>query len=90
MQWYAGLMTTTEIEFRYMRPPSEAAALALAHIREVYGVRAIRLDRAAQSLRVEFDATRLNTATIAALVRRAGLEIAVQEPAPTEAAPAVG
>ena len=68
-------MTTVEILFRTVVPPSEAAAAALANTREVYGMRKLTFDRAAQTLRVEYDATRLNAAAVAKLVRQAGVQI---------------
>ncbi|HVC48078.1 MAG TPA: hypothetical protein VND90_12605 [Terracidiphilus sp.] len=68
-------MTTVDILFHYAAPPSEPAIVALASVRDVYGIRALALDRAAQTLRVEYDATRLNAATVATLVRQAGLDV---------------
>jgi hypothetical protein len=68
-------MTTVEILFRYAAPPTEAVTFALADTREVYGIRRLNFDRAARTLRVEYDATRLNAATVTSLVRQAGLEI---------------
>jgi hypothetical protein len=87
-------MTTVEILFRYAAPPNESVALALAGIRDVYGIRKLSLDSAARTVRVEFDATRLTVASVTKLIRMSGLEIAeelslilpVVEP---EAAPAV-
>jgi allophanate hydrolase subunit 1 len=86
-------MTSVEIQFRYATPPTEAATFALANIREVYGIRRLKFDQAARTLTVEYDATRLNAAAIAKLVRQAGLEIDAElplippapapEPAPT-------
>jgi hypothetical protein len=86
-------MTCVEVLFRYAVPPTEAVSLALANIREVYGIRRLRFDRAARTLCVEYDATRLNAAAVANLVRQAGLEIEAElplippqpapEPAPT-------
>ncbi len=73
-------MTTVEILFRYATPPTEAVTFALANTRDVYGVRRLSFDRAARTLRVEYDATRLNAATVTHLVRRAGLEIAEELP----------
>jgi len=73
-------MTTVEILFRYAAPPTEATAFALAATREVYGIRCLTFDRTARTLRVEYDSTRLNAATVAQLVRQAGFEI-VEEPA---------
>jgi hypothetical protein len=80
-------MTTVEILFRYGAAPTEAATFALGNIREVYGIRRFRFDRNAKTLRVEYDATRLNAAMVTTLVRQAGLDIAevlplVQPPPP--------
>jgi len=68
-------MTTVEILFHYAVPPTEAVAFALGSTREVYGIRRLAFDRAARTLRVEYDATRLNAAAVSKLVRQAGLEI---------------
>ncbi len=68
-------MTTVDILFRYAGQPTEAAAFALANIREVYGIRRIVFDREAHTLLVEYDATRLNAATVARLVRESGIDI---------------
>ena len=72
-------MTTVEIVLRYATPPTAQAALALARVRDVYGIRRLSFDLDARALCVEFDATRLNAAAVAKLVREAGLEI-VEEP----------
>jgi hypothetical protein len=72
-------MTTVEIVFRYAVPPTEEVAMALARARDVYGVRHLNFDQATRTLRVEYDATRFNAATVARLVCDAGLEI-VPEP----------
>jgi hypothetical protein len=88
-------MTTVDILFHYQEQPTDAVAFALANAREVYGIRGLSFDRAAQTLRVEYDATRLNAATVTKLVRQAGLDIDEElslippqpEPAP-EPAPA--
>ena len=55
-------MTTVEILYRYATPPTEQVALALASTRDVYGIRHLSFDRAAHTLRIEYDATRLNAA----------------------------
>lgn len=86
-------MTTVDILFRYAEPPSEVVTFALANAREVYGIRRMRFDRPAQTLLVEYDATRLNAAAVTRLVRQAGLDIVEEvslippQPEP-EAAPA--
>ena len=75
-------MTSVEILFRTAAQPTsiDAATRALANIREVYGIHRLTFDRAAQTLRVEYDATRLNAAAVAKLVRQAGLEIEADLP----------
>lgn len=77
---YPEPMTTVEILFRYAAPPTEPVAVALARAREVYGIRHLSFDHNARTLRVEFDATRLNAAAVTKLVRDAGLEIAEEPP----------
>jgi hypothetical protein len=73
-------MTTVEVLYRYNTPPSERVALSLSRARDVYGIRHLALDRKAHTLRVEFDATRLNTAMVTQLLSQAGLEIAEELP----------
>jgi hypothetical protein len=86
-------MTQVEILFRYAAPPTEAVTFALGNMREVYGIRRLLFDRELRTLRVEYDATRLNAASVANLVRQAGLDIDAElslippQPAP-EPAPA--
>jgi hypothetical protein len=82
-------MTTVEILYGYSTPPTETVAAALAQTREVYGIRKLKFDSAARTLRVEYDATRLNAATVTNLVRATGLEIADELPLiPPQAVPA--
>ena len=73
-------MTTVEILYRYTTPPTESVTFALAGTRDVYGIRRISIDTDARTLRVEFDATRLNTATVTKLIRLTGLEITEELP----------
>jgi hypothetical protein len=86
-------MTTVDILFSYSTPPTEQAVFALANAKEVYGIRRLNFDRAARTLRIEYDATRLNAAAVTNLVRQAGLDVDAElslippQPAP-EAAPA--
>jgi hypothetical protein len=69
-----------EIHIRYTTPPSEVVISALAKVREVYGIRRLTFDHAAHTLQVEYDATRLNAASVTKLVRQAGLEINAELP----------
>jgi hypothetical protein len=81
-------MTTVEILYRYGKQPAEAATFALASTRDVYGIRRLRFDKAAHTLRVEYDATRLNAAAVTHLVRQTGLDIVEELPLIPPAAPA--
>lgn len=87
-------MTTVEVLFRYGTPPTERVGLALGRTRDVYGIRRLALDAASHTVRVEFDATRLNPAAVARLLQAAGLDLVeelplIPSPAPEpEAAPA--
>jgi hypothetical protein len=73
-------MTTVEILFKYATPPTEAAVLALAGAKEVYGIRRLTFDREARTLRIEYDATRLTASAVARLVRESGLDIEAELP----------
>jgi len=82
-------MTTVEILYRYITQPTESMAFALAGTRDVYGIRRVSIDSGTRTLRVEFDATRLTSATVTKLVRLTGLEIAEElPPAPPPQQPA--
>jgi hypothetical protein len=73
-------MTAVEILFRCAEPPAETVSSALGRAREVYGIRQLNFDPAARTLRVEYDATRLDAAAVAKLIRLAGLEIEAEVP----------
>jgi len=68
-------MTQLEVAYRYGAEVDEAVMRAIDSIREVYGVRRVRLDEKEKTVRVEFDASRLKEPAIAGLLRRAGLDI---------------
>ncbi len=84
-------MTTVDLLFSYRVAPSQAVIEALASTHDVYGIRSIKFDRAALTLRVEYDATRLNAATVTSLIRQTGLEVSEElslippQPEPTAA-----
>ena len=81
-------MTQLEVLYRYEMHPTEAAMAGVGAMRQVYGVRRIQFDESAKTVRVEYDATRLNHATVAQLLRRSGIdiveEIPLSLPKPTE------
>ena len=86
-------MTQLEVLYRYEYHPSESVMLALGRLREVYGIRGMKLDPEQRTILVEYDATRLSHPVVAELLRRAGLsieeEISLIPPQPSaEAAPA--
>jgi hypothetical protein len=68
-------MTQLDVLYRYGVPPSEAATLAIAKVREVYGVRHLEFKEAEKTVRVEYDASRLTEPVIHQLLRRAGLDV---------------
>ena len=68
-------MTAVEIMFRYGMPPGERQMSALGQMSDVYGIRCVRFNEAERSIRVEYDATRLNEATVEGLLRKAGLDV---------------
>jgi len=73
-------MTTVEVLFRYERHPTEAAMVALGNLREIYGIRKVTVTEAWQTVRIEYDATRLNAAVVGQLLRRAGIAISEELP----------
>ena len=73
-------MTQLEVLYRYEQHPTEAAMFALGKMREVYGVRRMRMDQDKKTIQVEYDATRLNKAIVSELVRRSGLDIVEELP----------
>ena len=68
-------MTTVEISYSYGTSPDEAVMRGIDNIRDVYGIRRLKFNESLRSLAVEYDATRLNPATIESLLRRAGLDL---------------
>ena len=82
-------MTQLDVLYRYGVPPSEAATLAIARVREVYGVRQVEMDERAKTVRVEYDSSRLTEPVIHQLLRRAGLDlverVVLSAPKPVEA-----
>ncbi len=85
-------MTTVDALYRYGAAPSEHATLALAKVRDVYGIRRVDFREADRTVRVEYDATRLTEPVVYQLLRRAGLDIveamALSFPAPPATPPA--
>ncbi len=68
-------MTSIEVVFSYATVPDEAVMRAIDDVREVYGIRRISFQEKERTVRVEYDATRLNESNVASLLRRAGVDI---------------
>jgi copper chaperone CopZ len=61
-------MTTVDVVYRYESVPSEAAALALGKLREVYGIRRVDFRATEKTVLVEYDSTRLTESVVRQLV----------------------
>ncbi len=73
-------MTQLDVVYRYGIPPSEATMLAVAKVRDVYGIRRLDLREADRTIRVEYDASRLTEPIVHQFLRRAGLDIVEKVP----------
>lgn len=73
-------MTQLEVLYRYARHPSEAVMGALGKARDVYGIRRIKLDPEWNSIRVEYDASRLNKPMVHQILRRTGIDLQEELP----------
>jgi hypothetical protein len=68
-------MTYLEVAYRYGTAPGERVLQAIDGMREVYGVRKVTFNEKDRTVRVEFDASRLNEDVIAKLLRQAGIDV---------------
>ena len=68
-------MTQLEVRFRYGATPGESELRAIDTLRDVYGIRRVTFDEKVCIVRVEFDASRLKEPAVAALLRRAGIDL---------------
>jgi hypothetical protein len=68
-------MTQLDVAFRYGTPPGETEMLALSRARDVYGIRNMSFDEKERTVRVEYDASRLNDDIVAGILRGAGLDL---------------
>ena len=68
-------MTYLEVAFQYQSHPGEKELRALDSVREVYGIQRIGFDEKGRTVRVLFDASRMNEDAVARLLLQAGLEI---------------
>jgi hypothetical protein len=73
-------MTQLDVLYRYGAPPTEAAMLAMSKVRDVYGIRRLEFNEVEKTVRVEYDATRLDEPVVHQLLRRSGLDIVEKMP----------
>jgi len=87
-------MTQLDVMYQYGAAPTEAAMMALAQVRKVYGIRHVQVNETEKTVRVEYDATRLTEPIVHQLLRRSGLDVLDRvsllppQPEPVAAAPA--
>ena len=68
-------MMPLDVVFRYGVAAGAQQMRALDTMRDVYGIRRISFDESDRTVRVEYDGTRLDVQEVAALLRRAGLDL---------------
>ncbi len=68
-------MTALEVVFKLGVLPNEAVMRSVDGVREVYGIRRVRFNESDRTVRIEYDATRLNDDSVASLMKKAGVDI---------------
>ena len=68
-------MTAVEVAYRYENVPGTMEMRAIVSLRDVYGIRRVAFNEKEKTVRVEYDATRLQEKVVAALLRRAGIDL---------------
>jgi hypothetical protein len=68
-------MTAVEVAYHYGNNPGPMEMRAIDSLRDVYGIRRILFNEKEKTVRVEYDATRLQEGVVAALLRRAGIDL---------------
>ena len=68
-------MTRVELPFALTAPLDEAVMNRLDQVHEIYGVLRINVEPGGQKLTVEYDATRLTTKDVEAVLARAGVPL---------------
>jgi hypothetical protein len=68
-------MTYLDLVFNYESQPGERELRAVDSMREVYGIRSVKFNGKARTVRVEFDASRMKQDTVANMLRQAGIDL---------------
>jgi hypothetical protein len=56
-------------------PPGEKEMTALGKMYDVYGIRRMQVKEGERTIRIEYDATRLNEGSVEKLLRSAGIDV---------------
>jgi hypothetical protein len=71
-------MTYLDVVYNFGSQPTESALRAIDTMREVYGVRSVRFNEKDRTVRVEFDASRMNQDAVVKMLRQAGIDLLEQ------------
>jgi hypothetical protein len=68
-------MTKVQIHFQLQRPLDDSLMGRIADAHALYGIQHVKLDSSLEKLTVEYDATRLRPAEVAAALMNAGIPV---------------
>jgi hypothetical protein len=71
-------MTAVDVSFRYFGALTPAQVRALNDAFSIYGIRRMDVDETAQTVTIEYDATRLTNDAVAAILRRCRVAVGEQ------------
>jgi hypothetical protein len=71
-------MTYLEAVYRYQNPPGEGELRAIDSVRDVYGIQQMQFNEKERTVRVLYDASRLNSEAVAKLLKQAGIDVQEQ------------
>jgi hypothetical protein len=72
-------MTKTQIRFRLERPLDEQTMPRIASAHSIYGIMHIQVEPSTRELVVEYDASRLRTDDIGALLKSRGIPVELEK-----------
>jgi hypothetical protein len=68
-------MTKVQIRFRLQKPLDDATMSRISDAHSLYGIQRVKVEPSLDKLTVEYDATRLNPATVEAALASAGIPV---------------
>lgn len=72
-------MTKTQIRFRLERPLDEQTMPRIASAHSIYGIMRVQLEPATQELVVDYDASRLRTDDVGAVLKCRGIPVGLEK-----------